>query len=61
MRLWTADMIDDMQPQLCFGEGLWVPGRDWLVNWQTSLANWMLDQYCVTLRPSRAKEKRGKR
>ena len=33
-------MIDDVQAELSFGEGLSVPGCGWLVNWQTSLANW---------------------
>lgn len=39
-------MIDDLQPELSFGEGL--SGRDWLdwlVDLQTSLASWKQDQH----------------
>ena len=36
------NMIDDVRPELRFGEGLSARGwRDWVVGWQTSLANWM--------------------
>lgn len=42
-------MIDDLQPELSFGEGLsgrdWLDWLDWLVDLQTSLASWKQDQH----------------
>lgn len=39
-------MIDDLRPDLSFGEGLFGRDRrDWLVIYQTSPADWMYDHH----------------